>query len=300
MKPVLRIPLALSIALSAGHLLMADKTSAARQENQQSANKEQRANASDQHGQSSLTFTQVPSAVQKAMRSAAQGVNFENISKINKNGQTCYQASFDKAGVKGKVLVAEDGSLLQYQESSELALIQQAPSIGQNKMELNKLPQSTQNAIKQRAGTNEIGGIFQTNYNGKKAYFAAYEDAGVRTDLLVGEDGKVLYRADQTALFTAPIVNPERLSLSSTPESVQKAVREHAGSAPVADVDKGTRNGVTVYKFLIEKNGSYRPLLISENGQVIPSGSQSSDASGAPAGPEKSDSSETKKNNKDQ
>lgn len=258
--------------------------------NAKSSHNAHTANSDSGKGQQILA-SQLPGPVQKTMHSEAPGANLENLRKINNNGQTCYQASFDKDGLKGRMTVAEDGSLLKYQESANIALFEAAPDLsarGKSKLQLSQLPQPVQNAVKQRAGSNQLGDIFKTteSQSDKTAYHVAFNDGGVLTDLLLDEKGNVLYRSDETALFAAPLQNSQALSFQSIPETIRDAITEHGGSAQtVSDIDKGTWNGQTVYKVMLQKNGSYRPLLLSESGMVVnPGASNNNSSSGGAAG----------------
>jgi hypothetical protein len=239
-----------------------------------------------QSGQKILA-SQLPQRVQKAMQSEAPGANLENVQKLNKNGQTCYQASFDKDGLKGRMTVGEDGSILQYEESANMALFEAAPDLsvrGKSKLQLSQLPQPVQDAVKQRAGTNQLGDIFKTteSQSGKTAYHVSYNDGAALTDLLLDEKGDVLYRADETALFSAPLQDSQALTFQSIPETIRDSITERGGSAQtVTDIDKGTWKGQTVYKVMLHKDGSYRPLLLSENGQAVNLSASNSSSSGA-------------------
>lgn len=304
------IPVTIAIGLIGTQLALANDQSSS-SSNQQNTQQSNSATSTSQASQASkgqtILFSQLPEKVQSAMHAEAPGINIENIQKISKNGGTCYRGSFDRNGLKGRLTVAEDGSLLQYQESASYAMFEAAPSLndrGNSKIQLSELPQAAREAVNQRAGSNQLGDVFKTTdaQSGKTAYHVAYTDGAVLTDLLVDEQGNVLYRADQTALYTAPLQNPQSLSLQSAPDRVQKAIREHGGSAQkISDIDKGTWNGKTVYKVMIERDGTFRPLLVSENGQIVqPGGSQASTGAAAESQTGASASSQENTNSKDQ
>ncbi|MGN6387402.1 MAG: hypothetical protein ACTHMT_14305 [Verrucomicrobiota bacterium] len=273
-----------------------DQSNSAAEQSNSSAATSQGSPAEYQAGQSGqrgtpVQFNSLPQPVQKTLRAEAGGLNIENVKKMTKQGQTCYQATFDKGAMKGKVTVGEDGSLMQSQLAEDLALVAAIPAINQSGEQLNSLPEPVQQTIKQAAGSNEVGNISKDSQSGKTVYHAAFNDAGVHTDLFVNEQGKLIARSDETALFTAPIQNTQSLSLNSAPEAVQKAVREKASSSgQISDIDKGTWNGRTAYRVMVEKNGSSRPLIISESGDIL--GSQGQTSSGAPASSESRSSSQ--------
>ena len=234
----------------------------------------------DQSG-SKVGFNELPSQVQKSLRAHTGAVNLENIRKISKDGQTCYHATFDKDGLKGQLTVNQDGALIRSQRAVDFALIQAAPSVQQGKIQMESLPAEVRSTIKKAAGSAKEVGINKSSESGKTVYCAEFNDAGVHTELMVNESGKLLARIDQSALFLAPLEGSQKVSLQSVPDPVQETVRQYVGgSKAIADVDKGTWNGQTAYKVMIEKDGLPRHLVISENGQLL---GERDKATGAPA-----------------
>jgi hypothetical protein len=254
------------------------QSSAQGQQQEQSSVQSDAASAEKSSGQT-IMFNELPQPVQKTMRANAGEANLENIQKQNIKGQTCYQASFDKDNMKGKLTVAQDGSLLQFQQAEDLAVVAAIPQVSTSGTKISDLPDAVQKTIKDQAGTDQVGNIFKTSQNGQTVYHAGFNEAGAHTDLFVDENGKLLGKTQETALFIAPLESSEKLSLSSAPEAVQKTVREKAGSAHVADIDKGKWNGQTAYKVMVDKNGTPTALLISENGNIL--GQEMSEAAGA-------------------
>jgi uncharacterized membrane protein YkoI len=279
MKQAIRLVLPIATALVAGSLIAADTDSSTHQNSSHSA-----ATSSKQHSQNSgttVSFNQLPQKVQKAMQAEAGNLNLENLQKTTSNGQTAYQASFDKPGMKARVTMGEDGSVLQYQETDRMALVSEVPKMNSGGEKLSELPQAVQKEVKQLAGKNTVGDISKDTESGKPIYHVAFNDEGIHTDLVLDQNGKVLLRSDETALFTEPLKGTQSLSFKTAPQAVQNAIREHAGTtANVTDIDKGTWQGQTAYKVLIQKNGSTRPLLISESGQVLQANNSSGSSSG--------------------
>jgi hypothetical protein len=186
---------------------------------------------------------------------------------------------FDKNNMKGKLTVAEDGSLLQYQLAEDLAVVAAVPEISEGQTQLTDLPEAVQQRIKDEAGSAEVGNISKTSQDGQTIYHAGFNEGGAHTDLFVNEEGNLIAKSQKTALFVAPLESSEKVELSSAPEAVQKAIREEAGSAQVADIDKGMWQGQSAYKVMIEKEGTPRALVISENGEIL--GQEISEAAGA-------------------
>jgi hypothetical protein len=186
----------------------------------------------------------------------------------------------------GQMTRAEVGSLIRSQRAVNLALIQAVPKVEKGEMKLEELPKEVKSAIEKAAGQAKVGGISESSESGSTVYHAEFNEAGVHTELFVDKSGKLLARTDQSALFVAPLMSAEKVSLQSVPEAVRESIQQYAeGSQPVADLDKGTWNGQTAYKVTIQMDGAPRHLVISENGQLL---GDEPGAAGAPAGSETS------------
>lgn len=216
-----------------------------------------------------ISFDQLPAPVQKTFRTESGNLNVENLYKLSRNGQSCYVGTYDKGALKGQLTVGEEGSLLQSVQATDLAIINQAPPVGRSEMKISELPQSLQSSLKQIAGTNKVGEISKVDHAGKTLYTAAFNDAGVHTELIYDQEGKLVLRTDQTALFTAPLQTSQKVSINTVPPVVQHAIKQHGSTEAVTDIDKGQWNGKTAYKVMVQKNGSARPMLITENGEIL-------------------------------
>jgi len=61
--------------------------------------------------------------------------------------------------------------------------------------------------------------------------------------------------------------------LEDLPPAVQKTVREQAGAQKVADIDRETRTGRTVWEIELEQEGRNREFHVAEDGTLMPEGS---------------------------
>ena len=238
----------------------------------------QKASSSNGSPGTKITLNELPDKVQKTFRLEAGNVNLDSLNKLTKNGQSVYVGTFDKSGMKGQIVVDQDGSLLQVVQTGNIALVSQAPALGKSDLKQSELPNSVQSALREHAGTNQVGAISEIAHGGETLYTAAYNDAGIQTQLLFDKDGKLVLRAEQTALMAAPLVSAQTVTMQTAPKPVQEAIRQHAGdNAQVSDIDKGQWNGQTAYRVLVQKkNGTSRPVLISESGEILRSSQSSS------------------------
>jgi len=91
-------------------------------------------------------------------------------------------------------------------------------------------------------------------------------------------------RTQPTPPSTAPASTTEKISqgvgnlfndyrLEDLPPAVQKTVREQAGAQKIADIDRETRTGKTVWEVEIEQDGKNREFHVGEDGMLVPDAS---------------------------
>ena len=91
-------------------------------------------------------------------------------------------------------------------------------------------------------------------------------------------------RAQPTPPSTAPASKTERVSqgvgnlfndyrLEDLPPAVQKTVREKAGAQKIADIDRETRTGRTIWEIEFEQEGRNTEIHVGEDGTLVPEAS---------------------------
>lgn len=87
-------------------------------------------------------------------------------------------------------------------------------------------------------------------------------------------------RSQTTPPSTAPATGRERITqgignvfsdyrLEDLPQAAQKTVREQAGANKIADIDRETRTGRTVWEIEIEQEGRNREFHVGEDGTLV-------------------------------
>jgi hypothetical protein len=229
-----------------------------------------------------MLLDQLPKQVQKTIVQHAGGANPENIREITQNGKQCYTATFDRAGTKGKITVAQDGSLLSLQESAQFAMDVELPKLEKSQIQLNQLPQPVQQTIKLEAGPSRIGNLSKSEVKGQQLYRVDFNREGIRHELFITPQGKIAAQVQETAFAVEPMQNVRSLTLDETPQAVQQAARSNLQGGQVTDVDKANWNGQTVYSVMIQKNHRLSQWIFDQNGKVVESpGQQIREAAGA-------------------
>src|SRR5262245_9957415 len=96
-----------------------------------------------------VPLTQLPEAVQKAIREQSRGETLEHVERESKNGQTFYEAEFKREGLNRHVTFAADGTVVPEKHLTDL--FSKEPS-----MTLNELPAAVQKTVKEQQGGREI------------------------------------------------------------------------------------------------------------------------------------------------
>ena len=63
--------------------------------------------------------------------------------------------------------------------------------------------------------------------------------------------------------------NEEQVKVKDIPASVQKTLKDKAGSQQIQRVEKENRNGKTVYEGIINQNGKEMAITVDENGNFV-------------------------------
>jgi uncharacterized membrane protein YkoI len=202
-----------------------------------------------------VPLTQVPDAVQRAIKQQSQGEPLEYVDRETKDGQTVYQAEFKREGLNRHVTFAADGSIVPDKGLGQT--FRQEPS-----MMLNELPAAVQKTVKEQQAGREIADIDREMWNGKAVYEVEFKEKGPNSRIHVASDGSMIVDKDRKSAYLGT-------QLSEAPAPVQATVKRVVSSAEVQDVDREARNGQVVYDVEIKQEGLNRHLKIAENGTLI-------------------------------
>ena len=143
-------------------------------------------------------FNELPPAVQKTVRAHAPNAEIADAKTKTQDGQTVYEIEFAEAGKNPKLLVAQDGKIL----NSDLTTAKGAPGSldrllsgrGAVGTKLSALPKPVQKAVQQRAPNAEITNITRTEQDGVVTYEIQFKDKEQNPTLRIAEDGTVVER----------------------------------------------------------------------------------------------------------
>jgi uncharacterized membrane protein YkoI len=208
-----------------------------------------------------VPLTQLPEAVQKAIKEHSQGENLEQVERESKNGQTVYEAEYKREGLNRHVTFAADGTVVPEKHLADL--FSKEPSLT-----LNDLPAAVQKTVKEQQAGREIADIDKEMWNGKNVYEVEFKEKGINSRLYVASDGSIV--VDKSKKHGVNL----GLQLSDTPAAVQATVKNTVSSAEIEDVDRETKNGHVVYDVEVKQEGLNRHLKIAENGTLLADSNQ--------------------------
>jgi uncharacterized membrane protein YkoI len=205
-----------------------------------------------------VPLAQVPDAVQRAIKQHSQGQNLEHVERETRDGQVVYEAEFKKDGLNRRIKFGADGSVLPARDlvGSVTSRFERKPS-----MLVSDLPLAVQKTVKEQQAGRLIADIDRETWNGQSIYEVEFKEKGVNSRLHIASDGSIVVDKDKKGHLGA--------QLSETPAAVQATVKRIAGSAPVADVDRETKDGKIVYDVEIQQDGLNRHLQIAESGALL-------------------------------
>ena len=202
-----------------------------------------------------VPLTQLPDAVQKAIKQQSQGETLEHVERETRDGQVVYEAEFKRAGLNRHVQFAADGTVLPSRDL--ISKLKGEPSLA-----VSDLPAAVQKTVKEQQGGRTVADIDKEMWNGQTVYEVEFKEKGPNSRIYIATDGSiVLNKGDRGAYLGT--------QLSETPQAVQDTVKRTVPNAVIADVDRKTKDGKAIYKVEIKQEGLNRHLEIAESGALL-------------------------------
>jgi uncharacterized membrane protein YkoI len=229
----------------------------------------------------------VPPAVAKTIEQHAAGRKVADIDRETWNGKPVFEVEFAQTGRNEQIFVGEDGTIVKQEgkirppgantgaTGSNTETIK-GPMIGTR---FSDTPAAVQAAIKREARGAEIADIDKENRDGRVVYEVEFKDPGRNREIHLAEDGSVVPdnrdvrgigapgSAPQTRTGTSPRGN--NLTLAQTPPAVQAAIRAGGDPSTVKEIERGEKDGRTVYTVEYSKEGRNKKVQIAEDGSIL-------------------------------
>jgi uncharacterized membrane protein YkoI len=105
--------------------------------------------------------------------------------------------------------------------------------------------------------------------NGQVVYDAEFKRQGLNRHVVFSPDGSVLPDQTLTERVEDKFTTAPSIAVSDLPAAVQKTVKEQQGGRAIADIDKETWNGQTVYEVEFRDKGPNSRIHIAPDGSMV-------------------------------
>jgi hypothetical protein len=240
----------------------------------------------------SLTFDQLPPAVQNAIRSQVGDEPIRKISEVNANNQPVYLVTYNRQGEIHTVQVDSSGRVV-----SATPVAQGRELTSPVRLNFDLLPIAVQNTLHHYSQGAHIQDIEKGTINGQTVYQAIFLHNGKSIDLRVAENGGLVrdavndrFLAEMGPQFnapafaqpspgpvpdwhTAPVRKPlpeaTPVDFHSLPQAVQSSLATYASGGRLGSIQMGDMGGRTVYEAQIFADGQRTDLRFDRNGALL-------------------------------
>jgi len=213
-----------------------------------------------------VRFDDLPDPVKETIKAQRGTAPVKDIERVQKDGRTLYEVEFSQPGTNPKLCIAADGTVV-----PEPGLGERADRAGEDlkrtaSVKLTDVPEPVRKTIQMEAKGREVADIDRETWNGRTVYEVEFAQTGRNAQIHVAEDGTIV--KDERAgkelkeLFMGTQVE-------DTPPPVQATIKREAGTREIADIDRETRTGRTLYEVEIKQPGRNFELHVAEDGSIV-------------------------------
>jgi uncharacterized membrane protein YkoI len=216
-----------------------------------------------------LQVSDLPEPVQKTIRKFTQPTGPSHIVAKDFNGQNSYEVAYTQQGIHYNLLVAADGTLLGPARPAGLPLL--LPFDEVETIALSEAPSVVQRVVRAEPDTSEITDIDKGKWRGQDAYELLLDKNGRPYQVIIAENGTVLYRTGQSRADSGLAIKEPAggLAMPDLPETVQQTVKKETAGGKIRQVEKLLRNGRIIYRVEFARNGVPLECSIAEDGTVV-------------------------------
>jgi uncharacterized membrane protein YkoI len=226
-----------------------------------------------------MRIEDVPPAVRKTIEQEAAGRKVADIDRETWKGKTVYEVEFEQTGRNAQVYIAEDGTVVKQEHNADATGGIKGPLMG---TQLSDTPPAVQETIKREAHGADIADIDKERRNGRVIYEVEFKNPGRNREIQIAEDGAIVQdngrdvrgqgaAGSDRETRTGRTVNPRgnNLTFDQAPPAIQAAIRANGDTTTVKQIERGEKNGRTIYMVEFQKEGRNTKLQIAEDGTVL-------------------------------
>ncbi len=214
----------------------------------------------------SMNLTDLPEAVQKAIKDFAKGGEIKEVEKVCRGPEMWYEAEVLKEGKEWDLMIGQDGSILEAIEEKEEGEEEE------KEIKPEDLPEPVKKTITDLAKGSEIKELELIQKKDKVYYKAEFIKDGKEVEVKVDKEGKVLSQKREKAESEKCEFKEEtevEIDLKQVPQKVQETLNKYAGDSPIEKVILETKDGVKIYEAHFQKDGKKMEVYVLEDGTWI-------------------------------
>lgn len=153
--------------------------------------------------------------------------------------------------------------------------------LAQEEILVDQLPSAARRTLDQASRNDPVKKVIRQVVDGRTIYLVELErDNAINPRLRIAETGELLpeppvpantpasaYALDPTA--PAPVSYEPSVSLADLPKAVQQSIQNEAKGRAIADIDRETWNGRTVYEVEFRAKGLNPQVHVAEDGSIV-------------------------------
>jgi uncharacterized membrane protein YkoI len=215
-----------------------------------------------------VRFEDLPEPVKQTIKAQNPTTPVKDVERRTPDGRTVSDVELSRTGINSKICVAEDGTLV----PGATARIGESATRAADRwtrvasLQVSEVPEAVRKTIETEAKGREIADIDRETWNRRTVYEVEFAQTGRNAQVHIAEDGTVV-KDDRAGRGVPGLLMGTQLQ--DTPQAVQETIKKEMANREIADIDKETRTGKTVYEVEFKQPGRNVELHIAENGTII-------------------------------
>jgi uncharacterized membrane protein YkoI len=208
-----------------------------------------------------MSFNELPDPVKQTIKSHQGDRALKEIHRTTKDGRIVFEVEYNQPGANPKLIVAMDGTVIPDTGTRLRDRLARVSSL-----KLTDVPEPVRKTIQIESKGREVADIDRETWNRQTVYEVEFAQTGRNAQIHIAEDGSIVKDERAGTGLKGLFMGTQ---LADTPAPVQATIKREAANREIADIDKETRDGQTIYEVEFKQPGRNVELHIAENGTII-------------------------------
>jgi uncharacterized membrane protein YkoI len=219
----------------------------------------------------------LPSAVKQSLERWRSHGPVKEATKEMVDGRAVYNIEIEKNNAPNpRLRIAEDGTVLR-DPTPTVTPFGEVPVVANEygsvvaptfpKASLSDLPDVVQQTARTEGRGRDIVDIDREMWQGRLVYEIEFKERGLNSRVYIGENGQVVRDERRPGQALRSLFMGTQLE--ETPPAVQATVRRVAGDREIADIDRKSGAGQSMYRVEIKHADGIQELRIAEDGKIL-------------------------------